>query len=232
MRKFQSFNDKCLCDLQFNKLKVTLMNMEGNMTMEDMRAKFGLITIDEMIRRRKLNYVGHVGRYPDERIAKTMLNAWPKEVEPVDCRPNLFRKTLRLQYWKNIGQVMERSGDTAKDWATTWTQFANIGEVKGRNWKDAVNKLIQEMRKEKEQDTWKNRHSQPEEMITQKAEKVEDVADGRTLKCPKRGGGVHPIGYRKHVWMYDGTAKPNSIRQQCDGCKIFYGIKYLKNMRA
>ena len=30
----------------------------------------------------------------------------------------------------------------------------------------------------------------------------------------------------------DGTAKPNSIRQQCGVCKMLYGVKYLKNMRA
>ena len=55
-----------------------------------------------------------------------------------------------------------------KIWRKDWTQFANSGEVKGQNWRNAVNKLAKELRKENEQDTWKNRHSPPDEMIAKK----------------------------------------------------------------
>ena len=63
----QSFLNRCLRGCVMS-ASFRLEDMKGNITMSDLRAKHGQETVTTTIGKRKLTYIGHLLRYPADRV--------------------------------------------------------------------------------------------------------------------------------------------------------------------
>ena len=94
----------------------------------------GFPTIEEMVTRRQFQYLGHLGRYAEDRIETKMLNAWLyADGDRPPKRLRGARTTLRYQYWKLISDLMQNTDFDQDQWPEQWRNVAQSD--KGRLWK-------------------------------------------------------------------------------------------------
>ena len=168
-------------------------------------------------------YIGHLGRYPMNRVETKMCSSWLTDAGEKDCRPGGTRVTFRGTIWQDICEVMKGSDVPESEWKYKWAQQACKGSKRGSWWKSRVQEIMTEERKAAASDTWAARHAK----VTVKAADAVDSTEvaGRKL-CPKCGSAVHPIGFKKHVEKCDGTPVRNR-RVMCQVCRKEFTDIYL-----
>eukprot|EP00959_Pyramimonas_sp_CCMP1952_P114656 2397027-Pyramimonas_sp.AAC.1 len=80
-----------------------LRSMKGLKTGTDLRREAGIQSIEVQVKRRQYQHLGHVARYPPERVERYILGAWIPGVSDLTTgRGEGNRPRLRAQYWARI----------------------------------------------------------------------------------------------------------------------------------
>ena len=131
-----------------------IKKMKGNVTMTGLRLQIGIDHVEVYIADRTLGWLGHTARRGLERWEYKTLRAW---LELESSCPTVdkgeLRWTRQVQEWLTRLEVLEGSQDS---WETIATTRDRQGGLSRGN--KVKKKFIEELRKEKDRDTYKRRH--------------------------------------------------------------------------
>eukprot|EP00972_Heterocapsa_arctica_P076580 11296813-Heterocapsa_arctica.AAC.1 len=120
----QSFVGSCVRYLSYKAKEMSFRRMEEEHV--DMRRLYGWLGLDlveVMVAKRTMSYLGHLGRYRDDRWEVQMLGAelgaWKGT-----AGPGARRLTLRQWYWSWIHRVMSKSDVAQEECHGQWRPFA------------------------------------------------------------------------------------------------------------
>ena len=110
IRKYQALIDRIIHGITYRKSRGGTRAMLGKRTSADLRAEAGIAAIMVQVKRRQYQYIGHLARYPQDRLERQMLGAWLRpESEQTRIGKGKPRMSLREQYWQRIGEVMRHT---------------------------------------------------------------------------------------------------------------------------
>ena len=95
---------------------------EKGLKMVDLYDSMDLKTINEYIQARLQGYMGHLGRYGEDRIEAQMLRA--ALVARPNFKPHGGRRSLRQTYWVQIAEIMKLTGLEPGEWMENWKIIA------------------------------------------------------------------------------------------------------------
>eukprot|EP00959_Pyramimonas_sp_CCMP1952_P114655 2397026-Pyramimonas_sp.AAC.1 len=102
-----------------------LRSMRGLKTGTDLRREACIQSIEVQVKRRQYQYLGHVARYPPERVERCILGAWIPGVSDLTMgRGEGNRLRLRTQYWTRIREVMCHTDVPEAEWPQRWMATA------------------------------------------------------------------------------------------------------------
>eukprot|EP00959_Pyramimonas_sp_CCMP1952_P273768 5722413-Pyramimonas_sp.AAC.1 len=90
-----------------------MRQMEGKLAMTDLRLQLGLLAVKECVMRRQCVYLGHVARYPADRLERLALGAWLGSSKGRALG-------LRDFYWQRVREVMRHSSLPEREWPDAW----------------------------------------------------------------------------------------------------------------
>ena len=208
--------------------------MIGKYTMADLRKWLGWKTAAEYIRSRQLSYLGHLGRYSDQRIETRVLRSSIKlpEVEGMSLkghhRPWKTQHSLHATIQRNVSDMCKTAFPDRPNMSTgealqEWPELA-----KDRTkWRKAQAAILTKMRKADERDQWIYRHAEdlPEdERGRQMKEAVGEARRTGEWKCPHCQRVISQYGFRNHVKECTGgvETKKRVRAGTCRHCGVFF----------
>ena len=132
--------------------------------MQDLRNMMGMAALPVQIEVRQLAYLGHIGRYPDTRLERQLLNVWLScdgESPPKVAMAN--RCTRRGRCADLICKVYEKTGADMTNWQTGWIDLARRGKETGALWRRTTMEIKEDLEVRAQQQTWEASHAADEE---------------------------------------------------------------------
>ncbi len=148
-----------------------------------MRAAAGVDAISVQVIMRHHQYIGHLARYPHERLERQMLGAWlqPESAQSRIGRGNP-RMAMREQYWQRVCEVMRHTEHAEDSWHEKWVEVA--GHKK--QWRHAMLKAVAQAQAEARSDEWLNRHSVENEALAREVREAPAIEDsGGQKQCTR-----------------------------------------------
>ena len=160
-------------------------------------------TIQTMIGKRKIDFLGHLARKPPESLERKVLFSYltPENEQPAHKRGH----TLRYQYWNLLEEIRKLADFESQNWSTKWLDLA--AEADGITWRTLRKKWWQHQIKKDNEDTWAIRHA-PGGARDQKLAKAParaEAAYGATpgpnglYTCPHCGFSMLLRSLKKHI---------------------------------
>ncbi|CAK0880460.1 unnamed protein product [Prorocentrum cordatum] len=210
--RYQRFVDRMVRGLTTCRLR----SMKGLKTGTDLRREAGILSIEVQVKRRQYQYLGHVARYPPERVERCILGAWIPGVSDLTMgRGEGNRLRLRTQYRARIREVMCHTDVPEAEWPQRWMATAADRAV----WQAAVREAVMTAEEHALRDSWVLRHSAEAEAARQLQAAAPVHPEDGTLQCPKCQRWFPKQGFRHHARQCDGgLAKVPPRRTLCDRC--------------
>ena len=92
----------------------------GVCTAADLRLEAGIDAVPVQVLKRQFGYLGHLARYPNDRMEQQMLGVWiaPRPGAGAAGAPAPRGRTTRDTYWQLIVKVMGLTGVPKEEWLT------------------------------------------------------------------------------------------------------------------
>ena len=98
--------------------------MEGVISTRGLVNKMVMQALETKIARRQMAYIGHLARYPDERLEKQIMGLWLTPESGGAQKKTRRKKTIRDVYWERIEQFMKKTRIPETQWRRRWTEVA------------------------------------------------------------------------------------------------------------
>lgn len=200
LRTYQVFQNKITFGLTRQRRKTM---QDQKLTLSDLRQSLHMPTIQTMIGKRKIDFLGHLARKPPESLERKVLFSYliPENEQPAHKRGH----TLRYQYWNLLEEIRKLADFESQNWSTKWPDLA--AEADGITWRTLRKKWWQHQIKKDNEDTWAIRHA-PGGARDQKLAKAQaraEAAYGATpgpnglYTCPHCGVSMLLRSLKKHI---------------------------------
>lgn len=200
LRAYQVFQNKITFGLTRQRRKTM---QDKKLTLSDLRQSLHMPTIQTMIGKRKIDFLGHLARKPPESLERKILFSYltPENEQPAHKRGH----TLRYQYWNLLEEIRKLADFESQNWSTKWLDLA--AEADGITWRTLRKKWWQHQIKKDNEDTWAIRHA-PGGTRDQKLAKAQaraEAAYGATpgpnglYTCPHCGVSMLLRSLKKHI---------------------------------
>ncbi|CAK0847212.1 unnamed protein product [Prorocentrum cordatum] len=216
LRAYQLFINRVIRGITYDPKRGGTRAMEGVCTTVDLRIEAGIDAVPVQVLRRQLGYLGHLARYPGDRLEQHMLGLWlapqPEGDGAVDAGARAARTpSLRDTYWKLIVRVMGLTGLPEEEWSTRWVEVAQDRP----EWRRLSDILVHYERQRWDADAWANRHS--ESATAYRAELQGAQCDPFTgeRQCPRCGVWYVKLG--NHMRLCDGTPPARVVPRIVNG---------------
>ena len=204
IRKWQVFLNAIARGLTGRRLR----DMEGSMTMADVRREANLDSIHVYIGVGQLRYLGHVARLPAARLERALLFRWLPSESGLPASKQA--PSTRRHFWQLLKSAMEASG--VANWEHEWVRIA--GEDGGAVWSTIVATWRKKQRDLETQQTWVEKHSAA--ATTARRETAEQrVFDSIGARPTGTGKYICPHCCDPPVTMY-----LKSLRKHVELCKL------------
>ncbi|CAK0906058.1 unnamed protein product, partial [Prorocentrum cordatum] len=223
LKAYQVFLNRAIRGITFDRRRGGTRAMEGVCTSTDLRIEAGIDAVPVQVLKRQLGYLGHLARYPNDRLEQHTLGLWlapPPEAQE-GAGPLASRcPTLRDTYWKRIVSVMGLTGMPEEEWPVRWMEVARDR----REWKRLSDTLVWHERQRCDADTWTNRHSESATAYRAELQGAQRCPRTGEQRCPRCGVWCAKLG--NHLRTCDGTPPPAGrlaprfVDGQQDGMRI------------
>ena len=150
IRKWQTFLNTVARGITGRRLR----DMQGQLTMADVRREAGLDSISTYISVGQLRYLGHIARLPSDRLEKILLFSWLPQESTLPA--SKVAPSTRRHLWQLLKNAMEVS--QVDSWEARWMDIASAEG--GAVWSRIVHKWQKHLRDSETQLTWQVKHSE------------------------------------------------------------------------